>query len=162
MEKVTQDFKFSFMAAEYGHFLVEIAESSILLSNVTSKYQYQETGHIYVSVEVPESLAVILKLRFGTYLVTRPNPDMEEIAAMEVKLKLNNRYGDYYQDPNARIQMINTYQWMLRENEKAPIMKILKPRVIDDYEELEYKKYITDLDHDLGISQTSTIKIEGI
>lgn len=100
MEKVKQDFKFSSLySAEYGRWRYAVAEACPEVDVVACNDWYTWSANTtYVTVEVPEDIAVLLKLQFGGHLVERPlvHPSearkaMDENQLVKMKI-LKNRY----------------------------------------------------------------------
>ena len=75
---IKQDYEFDLKSLVYGKFLQECYESypDVKITTVTSSYPtiLKETSNQVVSVDVPEEVAVVLKLRFGDHLRIRPVP----------------------------------------------------------------------------------------
>jgi hypothetical protein len=76
MEKITQDFQFNKFSAQYGRFLIAVNDMApaAKISDVSSYYT-TDSGTIYVSVDVSEDIAMLLKLQFGLELAKRPIVD---------------------------------------------------------------------------------------
>jgi hypothetical protein len=110
---IQYDFEFDVKSLDYGKFLQEVHEScpGIEIKDVSSCY-LRKSGFSYVSVEVPENIATVLKLRFGQYIKQRPMPveedDFEKIKEIIKGIKnitypydnpyINDRWEKYY-DP---------------------------------------------------------------
>lgn len=81
MEKITLDFHFPKYSIEYGRFLLTCRETDpdIEINDISNEYPgVYRTGYLFVTVDAPESLAIILKLQFGNELRTRPLPTTTE------------------------------------------------------------------------------------
>jgi hypothetical protein len=76
METITQDFEFHKFSAQYGRFLIAVADMSpkSKISDVSFHYRWKDSDTIRVSVDVPHDIAMLLKLQFNQELVKRPPP----------------------------------------------------------------------------------------
>ena len=104
METMTMDFEFTRNSLQHGQFLVECHETcpGIEVKDVTSHYLAftLSIGKAVYSVDAPNELAVVLKLRFGQCLRERPAPkpskdyyyDIQSISRQlnRVNKKVNN------------------------------------------------------------------------
>ncbi len=135
---IEQDFLFDKGSLIYGQFLVEVLETcpDTLINDANRFYPWSGDISKYVSVIVPEPLAVVLKLRFGKHLQIRPpQPTPEEIA--EKKLSSMKIQKNRYYKKDFEFSYIDY----------ADILKIKEIDVVDDLkmEELykDFKKYST-------------------
>jgi len=76
---ITQDFEFTRNSLLYGQFLVECHESypDVVITDTVRWHAYN-TNTLYVTVDVPEDLAVVLKLRFGNQFRIRVGKEYTE------------------------------------------------------------------------------------
>jgi len=94
---IQQDFEFDQYSLIYGQFLQEVHETyaDVVIHKVNGIYPWVNARTVVVQVDVPESLAVVLKLRFGKHLRQRPAPPTEEeikLKKEESKISLKSRY----------------------------------------------------------------------
>ena len=114
METMTMDFEFTRNSLQHGQFLVECHETcpGIEVKDVTSHYLMTALGigKTVYSVDAPEELAVVLKLRFGQSIRQRPAPkpskdyyyDIQSISRQlsRTNKKINNiKIYDYESSP---------------------------------------------------------------
>jgi len=94
MEK--QDFKFKKLSIELGQFLVTINEiyPEVVIEDASKFYEFNPS-HEFISIQVPEEVAVLLKLKFGDYLIERPLPP-EEGWLRKFKDRLDDRERDWF------------------------------------------------------------------
>ena len=121
MEKVVQDFQFHKFGAQYGRFLIAVADMApkAMISDVSFHYDYKDPTTIRVSVDVPHDIAMLLKLQFSQELVKRPPPKPKEdsndyISNLKnitlVKYRNNKINNDYLYDfENIKINKIKDY-----------------------------------------------------
>jgi len=85
VEKVTLDFEFKRYSYEYGCFLITCYESypDIVVSDAAPQYwNYYSSKNLMVTIDAPEDLAIILKLKFRNNLKIRPTD--EEIRELKM------------------------------------------------------------------------------
>jgi len=145
MASIEQDFKFAPLSAAYGQFLVEVhsMDSHALLVNVTHHYGLTVVGSVVISVTTTEDIAMLLKLRFGTELVKRPEPKPE--PELKMKILKNRNYGSssnnkkYYYDYESSFD--SSYMKLIKDD-------LLNRLITTDSlkEELKYLDEWKDLD----------------
>lgn len=107
MGKVIFDFKFNPLSALYGQFLVDVhtAYPEVVVEDCSSHYPYDSKIR-YVTVSVPEDVAVVLKLTYMDCVTKRPppppKPDPEDSSynnlkyiKMNILKQRNNIYKEY-------------------------------------------------------------------
>ncbi len=113
---IDQDFEFQKFSAIYGQFLQEVHETcpDTVFTDVGRYYPYIAEKPLYIHVTIPERLAVVLKLRFGAHLRTRPiPPKVNDLMSI-----MQNKNSRYYSDTDCLntfkiidyIDIVKTYQ----------------------------------------------------
>jgi len=151
---IEQDFEFNKYSLIYGQFLAEVHESlpDIVIEDVSQHHPYKDRHTHFVSVSVPERLAVVLKLRFGAHLRVRPPPkpkkelDDDDFSMKTIKYNKMSVYDEYmkkreYEKYKEELFLMNHITSM----SYPPIIKVEKPRVEDKSDRDDYIKLYNEL-----------------
>lgn len=131
MDKITQDFKFaSLYSAPYSKWLSTVYEAvpDVTVASVNDWYSYSPNT-TYVSVTVPEDIAMLLKLQFGGHLVERPaihpkdvekesfNNGMAKMKILKKRMDIsNNIWYDYKNNCKEEGIILKQYYDILNKN----------------------------------------------